>query len=57
MRHYRVTVRVQVPAPREFSFDEQAGSVEAAVARALRKFRKTLPRKQISQWRLDVVRA
>jgi len=56
MRHYHIKITVDVPYPKEFTFQERAYTESAAVGRALRKLRRMIPRKRITNWRIDAIK-
>ena len=54
MKQYIITITVNVPYPREFTYKRTASSVGLAVKRALSALRKDLPRKRIDTYKILV---
>lgn len=57
MKTYNIVIVAYCPVPREFDYREKASDVSAAVSRALKNFRRDVPRKQINKYsiRVDVL--
>lgn len=52
---YRVSIKVNVPYPKEVRYDQDASSAATAVARAMRSLRKDIPRKRLDEYIIHVL--
>jgi hypothetical protein len=54
MKNYLISVIVNLPYPREFTFRETCSSAGTAVSRSLRKLRAETRRKKITEYSIKI---
>lgn len=55
MKNWFIKICVEIPAPREFEYRVTGSSAAVAISRALRQFRKDMPRKVMREFKIRAI--
>lgn len=56
MAKFRVVITWSMPYPMKWSYDSEGSNFSAGIGKALRKWRKTVPRKRIDEIDINVIK-